>query len=242
MNVEPGAYWPCVARLLSGEPCAGSCSAAKSVSVIPPMNFAGSYVGFDASASTEPSCGSSTVDFPGVEGVRLTQRAYPQGNLAAHLLGYVAEINDKELAARKNKGYKAGDEIGKSGIEAAYEDDLRGSPGIEQLEVDARGRVLRTIASKPPVTGNDVKLTVDIDIQKLAEDSLDRGLKAARVANDRERLKHFLAPAGAVVVLDPHDGSVLALASNPTYDPAKFIGGITLTDFAASTRPARRSS
>jgi penicillin-binding protein 2 len=180
-------------------------------------------------------------DFPGVEGVRLTQRAYPQGNLAAHLLGYVAEINDKELAARKNKGYKAGDEIGKSGIEAAYEDDLRGSPGIEQLEVDARGRVLRTIASKLPSTGHDVKLTVDIDIQKLAEDSLDRGLKAARAANDRERKKHFLAPAGSVVVLDPHDGSVLALASNPTYDPAKFIGGITLADFAALQDPAQGS-
>jgi penicillin-binding protein 2 len=80
---------------------------------------------------------------------------------------------------------------------------------------------------------------MDIDVQRLAEDSLDRGLKAARVANDRERKKHFLAPAGSVVVLDPHDSSVLALASNPTYDPAKFIGGITLADFAALQDPAQ---
>ena len=185
--------------------------------------------------------GEHEADFPGVEGVRLTQRAYPQGTLAAHLLGFVGEINDRELAVRKNKGYKAGDEIGKSGIEAAYEDDLRGSPGIEQLEVDARGRVLRTIDSRPPVTGHDVKLTIDLDVQKLAEDSLDQGLKSARVANDRERKKHFLAPAGSVVILDPRDGSVLALASNPTYDPAKFIGGITLADFAALQDPARGS-
>lgn len=177
-------------------------------------------------------------DFPGVEGVQLTERSYPNGTLAAHVLGYVGEINDKELAPRKAAGYKAGDSIGKAGAEVTYEDDLRGTPRIEKLEVDSTGRVLRTLGEQQPQQGHDVRLSLDLDIQRLAEESLAQGLDAAHDAWDPNQLKHFIAPAGSVVVLDPRDGSVLAMASAPTFDPNKFVDGISVGDFATLQDPA----
>jgi penicillin-binding protein 2 len=177
-------------------------------------------------------------DFPGVEAIDVAQRTYPHGSLAAHLLGYVGEINDTELASRKSDGYRSGDEIGKSGIELAYESALRGTPGVTKLEVDSRGRILRVLGHQDPLQGHDVKLTIDLDIQALAEQSLADGLAAARATYDHQAAKHFVAPAGAVVVLDPRDGSVLALASNPTYDPSQFINGIPTALFNQLQDPA----
>src|SRR4051812_2987142 len=177
-------------------------------------------------------------DYPGVGGVQLTERFYPHGSLAAHLLGWVGEINGGELAGLKKKGYKEGDSIGKSGIEKVYEDDLRGSPQVERLEVDSKGRILGSLGTTPAVQGHDVQLTVDLDVQKLAEDSLQQGLQAAHGSYDREQAKHFIAPAGSTIVLDPRDGSVVALASNPTYDPSVFVNGIKPELFAQLNDPA----
>jgi len=177
-------------------------------------------------------------EFPGVDGVQLTRREYPNGTLAAHLLGYVGQINDKELEPRKNAGYKAGDSIGKAGVEQAYEADLRGKPQVEKLEVDSKGQVLRSLGVQPAEHGHDLKLTIDSDLQRLAEESLDQGLATARDTYDKNTAKRFLAPAGAVVVLDPRDGSVLAMASNPTYDPTEFTDGISTAKFAQLQDPA----
>ncbi|MDQ6798095.1 MAG: penicillin-binding protein 2 [Actinomycetota bacterium] len=177
-------------------------------------------------------------EFPGLDAVQLTQRNYPNGALAAHLLGYVSQINDKELASRKDAGYKAGDNIGKSGVEQAYESDLRGQPAIEKLEVDSKGHVLRTLGLQAAVQGHDVQLTIDLDVQALAEESLQQGLDAARGSYDRNTGKSFLAPAGSAVVLDPTNGSVLAMASNPTYDPRVFVDGISQANFAQFQDPA----
>ena len=177
-------------------------------------------------------------EFPGVGAVQLTRRDYPHGTLAAHLLGYVGEINDRELAPRKDAGYKVGDTIGKSGVEAAYEADLRGQPQIEKLEVDSKGRVLRTLGVQPAVQGHDVQLTIDLDLQRLAEESLQQGLERSRKAYDRNTAKYFLTTAGSVVVLDPRDGSVVALASNPTYDPREFVDGISESRFRELQDPA----
>jgi len=178
------------------------------------------------------------VDFPGVDAVQLTQREYPNGTLAAHLLGYVGQINDKELASRKAAGYKAGDTIGKSGVEQAYEVDLRGQPAVEKLEVDSKGHVLRTLGFQPAVQGHDLQLTIDLDVQVLAEESLEKGLEQARNVYDRTTGESFKAPAGSVVVLDPNNGSVLAMASNPTYDPRDFVDGISQAKFAQFQDPA----
>ncbi|MGI8777982.1 MAG: penicillin-binding protein 2 [Acidimicrobiales bacterium] len=177
-------------------------------------------------------------DFPGVDAVQLTQREYPNGTLAAHLLGYVGQINDKELASRKAAGYKAGDTIGKSGVEQAYEADLRGQPAVEKLEVDSKGHVLRTLGFQPAVQGHDLQLTLDLDVQALAEESLEKGLEQARNVYDRTTGESFKAPAGSAVVLDPNNGSVLAMASNPTYDPRDFVDGISQAKFAQLQDPA----
>ncbi|MDP8975446.1 MAG: penicillin-binding protein 2 [Actinomycetota bacterium] len=179
-------------------------------------------------------------DFRGVDVVTSYERAYPNGPLGAHVLGYVGEINDRELAARKDKGYRLGDEVGKTGVEQAYEESLRGRPGRIQLEVDARGRVIRTLSSTPPVPGNDVQLTLDVDIQRLAEESLEQGLSSARGRNPRGGGPPLAATGGAAVVLDPRDGSVLAMASNPTFDPGAFVNGIRPELFQTLQAPPSR--
>jgi len=179
-------------------------------------------------------------EFPGVDAVQLTERTYPYGSLGAHALGYVGEINDKELESRKQAGYVSGDTIGKSGVELAYESDLRGTAAIEKLEVNSQGEVLRSLGQKKGAQGHDVQLSLDVDIQRLAEESLQQGLDTARRTYDRNNRKFFIAPAGAVTVLDPRDGSVLALASYPTYDPAEFVNGIRADRFAQLQDPAGR--
>jgi penicillin-binding protein 2 len=177
-------------------------------------------------------------DFQGIEGLQLTERVYPNGTLAAHVLGTVGEINDEELAPRKAEGYKAGDTIGKSGIELTYEKELRGKPEIAKLEVDSVGRVQRALGGQPAVQGDDVRLTIDIDVQRAAEESLEQGITLARKSTDFLTGKTFLAPGGTVVVTDPRDGSVLAMASNPTFDPNEFTNGISVKRFAELNDPA----
>jgi penicillin-binding protein 2 len=177
-------------------------------------------------------------EFPGVEAQALTERSYPHGALAAHVLGYVGEINEDELNAHKGRDYRLGDGIGKAGVEKSYEDFLRGVPGLTKLEVDSRGHVLQTLDERPPVQGKDVQLTLDLDVQALTEDSLAQGLDAARHLVDREDKKPFVAPAGAAVVMDPRDGSVLAMASFPTYSPADFVNGIKPEVFKALNEPS----
>ena len=134
------------------------------------------------------------VEYPGVQGVMLTKRFYPNGTLAAHVVGYVGEINDKELAPRKSKGYRAGDAIGKSGVELAYEDDLRGQPEVEKLEVDAQGRVLRSLGKQPAVQGHDVRLTLDLDLQRVAEESLAQSIAAAQATYDSDSAQALHRP------------------------------------------------
>jgi penicillin-binding protein 2 len=176
-------------------------------------------------------------DFAGVDVSSLAERTYPNGNMAANVVGYVGQITDKQLSTRKRLGYQQGEQIGQTGVESAYEDELRGQPGVTKLQVDSRGRVLGTLASQAPVQGHDVWLSIDVRIQKLAEDSLTQGLAAARLTTDSTngpgRGAFFKATAGAVTVLDPNDGSILALASNPTYTPADFVNGISAAKFAA---------
>lgn len=177
-------------------------------------------------------------DFPGIEGVQLTERWYPNRTIAAQLLGTVGEINDQELGPRRSLGYKAGDTIGKSGIELTYETELRGDPEISKLEVDSLGRVQRSLGNQPAVQGHDIRLSIDLDIQRLAEESLAQGIDLARNSTDFLTGKKFAATGGSVVVTDPRDGSVLAMASNPTYDPNEFTNGISVRKFQELNDPA----
>ncbi len=180
--------------------------------------------------------------FPSVAVERVAVRRYAYGTRAAHVIGYVAEINDTELDDRtdKPKTYLPGNKIGKSGIERIYEDDLRGTPGQTVYEVDAEGRPVRILEdrSRPPIPGDDVWLTIDITTQSLAEDLLAEALESARNRRPTGNNPPNEATGGSAVVLDPSDGSVVAMASYPTYDPADFINGISSARYAFLTADA----
>lgn len=160
-------------------------------------------------------------DFPGVEVAQTTLRQYPRSTLAAQLLGYVGEISAPELKQLSKDGYRAGDRIGQAGVEAAYDSLLRGQPGIAQLRVDSLGRPRSALTlEQQPQVGNAVRLTVDMMLQQTAERALRFSIDLAH------RSKNPYADGGAIVALDPRDGSVLALASNPTYDPSVYVGRV----------------
>ena len=177
---------------------------------------------------------------PGVSVEERTVRTYPYGDVAAHVLGYVAPLTASEYRAENAqidatlpgaKTYQPGDEIGKTGVERVFESELRGVPGRRVLEVNARNKIVRerNELRREAVPGNDVHLTIDLDIQNLVERQLRNGLDTAQdqeVPEDYEG-GEFLAPAGSAVVLDPRDGSILAMASFPTYDPREFVDGIS---------------
>lgn len=171
--------------------------------------------------------------FPSVAVERVAVRRYPYGTRAAHVIGSVGEINDVELEGRTNKPktYIRGSQIGKTGVERIYEDDLRGTPGQTVFEVDAVGDPVRVLEdrSAPPIPGDDVWLTIDIETQALSEDLLAQALEDAR----NRRVSGDNLPnrgnAGSVVVTDPRNGEVVAMASYPVFDPADFVNGISST-------------
>jgi len=145
--------------------------------------------------------------FPGVDIVAGLTRYYPQGPIGVHALGYVGRIDEDDLQRLDASEYRATTHVGKLGVEAEYEPVLHGKPGFRRVEVNVQGRVLRVLDEQAPVPGEDVYLTLDLDLQRRAEDLL----------GDRD---------GAVVALDPRNGQVLALASTPTFDPNEFVNGI----------------
>jgi penicillin-binding protein 2 len=167
-------------------------------------------------------------DFPWVTADEAPVREYKggQGTLAAHVLGYLGQISQDQLETLKDKGYKAGDIVGTSGVEAYYEDTLRGIDGKKTIEVNAQGMPLQELGQEDPKPGNTLVLTIDKDLQKTVEDSLRQGMANARTIYDPERQKNFAAPAGAVVVLDSTNGEILAMASEPTFNLEDFVGGI----------------
>lgn len=152
--------------------------------------------------------------------------SYTSGNLAAHLLGYVAQINKQEYEARKNT-YRNDDIIGKSGIQYVFEEYLKGTDGIKQVDMTVDGAITSEYISKEAVSGSDVILTIDANLQKVAEDALKQNLKD--ISDGKYGDKHE-AKAGAVVVTNVNTGEVLALASYPDYNPAKFSEEYTEDD------------
>jgi penicillin-binding protein 2 len=142
---------------------------------------------------------------PGLEIEVKPVREYPEGLMAAHLLGYLGEVSEDELAETGFKEYNPGDYVGKSGIERGLEKYLHGADGGKQIEVDARGRFLRTLNEAPPAPGNGIVLTIDKNVQKSAEEA-------------------FGDKAGAAVVMAVDSGEILAFTSSPGFDPALFAG------------------
>jgi penicillin-binding protein 2 len=154
--------------------------------------------------------------FPGVEIKARLFRQYPFGEVASHVTGYISRINDKDVeridAWNETANYKGSDYIGKVGVELAYERDLHGTTGWEEVEVDAGGRAVRTLSRTPPISGSNLKLALDIRLQQAAEQAF----------GDRR---------GALVAIEPATGDVLAFVSKPGFDPNLFVDGIDPTNW-----------
>ncbi len=157
---------------------------------------------------------ANRVYLPGVNIQIEPKRFYHYGKMFAHMIGYVSEISDDELKKKEYKDYSPGDYIGKYGLEKAYEAYLRGMDGEKRVEVDSRGREVRTLEQKDPIPGNSIYLNVDLDIQAV----IDKALENRR---------------GGCIVVDPKTGGVIALVSRPAFDPNKFASGITKQDWQA---------
>jgi penicillin-binding protein 2 len=166
-------------------------------------------------------------EFQGVIAGTSPVREYPYSSLAAHVIGYLGEINPEMLKAKKNKGYEAGDEIGLSGVESTYDEQLRGKVGNYRLEVDAQGNSIRTISRTEARAGENMRLTIDQDVQTLVEAALKSGVDIARSRQDPESPKTYQATGAAAVVMAPKTGEVIAMASYPSFDLNDFVGGIS---------------
>ena len=161
-------------------------------------------------------------EFPGMRLVESNVRDYPYGTMAAHVLGHVGEISEPQLKERAYAGLVPGDKVGQAGVEAAFDRYLRGTAGIDRLRVDSLGQPRSDITPlKLATPGNDVELTIDADLQFAAERALQHGIQIAR---NSECYGCWNANGGAVVAMDARNGEVLALASNPTFDPRVFVG------------------
>ncbi len=171
--------------------------------------------------------------YPAVSVGTAWQRVYPNGTLAAHVLGYVGKVTADELGREPVAlGYARADYIGKTGIEKSFERELRGEPGLELITKDRLSRVVDRVVTKEPVPGKDVRLTIDIDTQKLLEETLVQTVKAARQNIDADNTAIYIkATSAAGVVTDPNTGEVLAMASWPSYDPREFVPSISQERF-----------
>jgi penicillin-binding protein 2 len=174
-----------------------------------------------------------TNDFPGVDSAQVFLRHYPYGAIGAQLFGYVGEISPAQLKQLRRRGYHLGDKIGQAGIESSYDAYLRGRAGLAELRVDSLGHRLsdKTVRRKP-APGETLRLTIDAKLQRAAEDALKYGIDLARGQG------HWAADGGAIVALDPRDGSILALASNPTYNPSVYVGHVSRKRLAPLIDPA----
>lgn len=146
-------------------------------------------------------------EFPGVDVTARLKREYPLGEMTSHVIGYVGRIDENDQARIDLANYSGTSHIGKTGIERSYENELHGKVGYEQVEVNAQGRILRVLDRTPPVPGRNLRLTLDVSLQR-----------EAMAALEGER--------GAIVAIDPRNGEVLALVSNPSFDANLFVDGI----------------
>jgi penicillin-binding protein 2 len=174
----------------------------------------------DVPRATADLIAESGLDLPGVEIVVEARREYTEGALMAQILGYTGPVSPEQLPVLKAEGYLPDDLIGKSGVEAVYEEELRGKYGAESVERNASGRriqVLQTVEEAK--AGNSLRLTIGTREQQNAEKALKWGIEAAGLKR------------GVVIVMNPQTGEVLALVSLPTYDNNDFSGGISNADF-----------
>jgi penicillin-binding protein 2 len=175
-------------------------------------------------------------DFPGVDFLETAVRRYVEGGLAPHVLGYLGQVSPEELRDPSFADLRPGQLVGRGGVEQSYEEFLRGRDGWLKQGIDAAGDVQGALGTEDPTPGNDLVLAIDGEIQRLAEETLAEAVDQARGIPTLTGL--LKATGGAVVVMDPNDGHVLAMASFPDYDPRIFLDGLSRQEFHQLEIPA----
>ena len=171
-------------------------------------------------------------DFPGVTAQFAAVRDYPRGRLAAHLLGYLGPISPEETEEPQYDGVQLTALVGRAGVEATYDQALRGRDGVKELLVDHVGTVTGTQDETEPRPGDKLVLSIDAHVQKAAEDALQRAIDRARSLRARGSGLPLVADSGSVVVMEAKTGRVVAMASYPSYDPSVFVGGASPAEYA----------
>ncbi len=171
-------------------------------------------------------------DFPGVVVDRQSVRQYPApyGINAAHLLGYLSPITKDELEAAEDDGdssVNGASVVGRAGVEKEYDEFLRGQPGYQQVAVDSRGRVRQDVSDLAAQPGDTLVTSIDANVQAVVEEQLAKMIKTQRATRDPVTKRNFEADSGAAVVMEARTGRIVAMASQPTYDPSVWVGGIT---------------
>ncbi|MDG9720895.1 penicillin-binding protein 2 [Streptomyces sp. DH24] len=178
-------------------------------------------------------------DFPGISAEPQAVRRYPSPGKAntAQVLGYLSPVTDEEIQQAQNTDspYLRSDQVGRSGLERQYDKQLRGKAGVTRYEVDNLGRVIGKAESDPAQAGDTLVTSLDARVQRVAEYELNEAMKAARKEHDRNTNRNYEADSGAVVVMEAKTGRVVAMASNPTYDPNAWVGGISAKDYTRLT-------
>ncbi|MFD5032025.1 penicillin-binding protein 2 [Streptomyces sp. NPDC058220] len=178
-------------------------------------------------------------DFPGITAEPTAVRRYTAPGLAntAQVLGYLSPVTDEEItkAHDTNSPYLRSDQVGRSGLERTYDKALRGKAGVTRYEVDNLGRVIGKAQSDDAKPGAHVVTSIDARVQAVAEYELNEAMKAARKELDRNTNENYKADSGAVVVMEGKTGRIVAMASQPTYDPNAWVGGISAKDYAKLT-------
>ncbi|MET9483415.1 penicillin-binding protein 2 [Streptomyces sp. NPDC006638] len=180
-----------------------------------------------------------TEDFPGITAEPTAVRRYPAPGLAntSQVLGYLSPVTDEEITKAQDtlSPYLRSDQVGRSGLERTYDKELRGKAGVTRYEVDNLGRVIGQAMSDEARPGANVVTSVDARVQAVAEYELHNAMKTARKEIDRNTGVNYKADSGAVVVMEAKTGRVVAMASQPTYDPNAWVGGISAKDYAKLT-------
>ncbi|GAA3304217.1 penicillin-binding protein 2 [Streptomyces cinereospinus] len=178
-------------------------------------------------------------DFPGITAEPQAVRRYPSPGQAntAQVLGYLSPVTDQEIqqAQDTDSPYLRSDMVGRSGLERTYDRQLRGKAGVTRYEVDNLGRVIGQAESDAAEPGSNLVTSIDARVQRVAEFELNEAMKAARKEWDRNTNERYKADSGAVVVMEAKTGRIVAMASNPTYDPNAWVGGISAQDYARLT-------
>jgi penicillin-binding protein 2 len=180
----------------------------------------------DAGRSVLTELGERQSEYPGVVQQPVSIRHYPDGEMAAQMLGYARQITGPELKLSVFRGVQEGTVVGQTGLELKYDHYLRGEPGVQRVAVNAEGQpVANHLPPKPPKAGHALQTTLDLGLQRASEKALQEGMEHARAGGKP-------AIAGAFVALDPLNGEVLAMGSSPSYDPSKFAKPLTPAEYA----------